>query len=163
MFKRIVNGVTYNTATSTLIAGRDGWDHDERQRPYQWTEELYQTRRGVFWTLNIRAYQEERDDTWYIERLTRAQAEHWFVTREAVASDNSPRKYWQVYHNPFGERPEAEEEPDPSATAYFRLPASLKSAIEKAAERSQLSVNSWLLRCAEGCVRQDGDRLKVIE
>jgi len=154
MTKRIVDGVTYNTATSTLIGRAEGDSDDERGRSYEWTEDLLQTRGGAFWTLNTRLTEreggEEPRETIAVERLTRAQAEKWIVTGEV-----------EVFNNPFGDPPEAEEEPDPSATVYFRMPASLKSGIEQAAKRANLSVNAWLMRCAEGCVQ--ADRLKVAE
>jgi predicted HicB family RNase H-like nuclease len=51
--------------------------------------------------------------------------------------------------------PEAEEESEPAATAYLRLPPALKSRIEAAAAGDKLSLNAWAIRCFESCCDRD--------
>jgi len=50
------------------------------------------------------------------------------------------------------EFPEIEDGP-PATSFTFRLPAALKQEIDAAAETEGISVNSWLIRCAERGVR----------
>jgi hypothetical protein len=46
---------------------------------------------------------------------------------------------------------------DASARISLRLPEGLKSEIEKAAGRAEVSVNSWLVRAASHALRHDSD------
>jgi hypothetical protein len=41
----------------------------------------------------------------------------------------------EVFHNPFGEPPEAEAEDQPAATIYVRVPPSLKRRVDEAGRR----------------------------
>jgi predicted HicB family RNase H-like nuclease len=59
----------------------------------------------------------------------------------------------EVFNNPFGDPPEAAAESEPEATVYMRIPASLKGSMEKAATVANLSLNSWMMRCAEQCLK----------
>lgn len=45
-----------------------------------------------------------------------------------------------------------------TARISLRLSESLKAAIEQAADRAELSVNSWLVRLAAGAIQDDGSR-----
>ena len=73
--------------------------------------------------------------------LSPEQAEKWIMTGEV-----------EVFHNPFGEPPEAVAEAEPGATIYLRLPLSLKKQVEDAAQKDELSVNAWAMRCMEACL-----------
>jgi hypothetical protein len=60
--------------------------------------------------------------------------------------------------------PEAEEEPEPAATAYLRLPPALKSRIEAAAAEDGISLNAWAIRCsrlAATATKQSGLRARL--
>src|SRR4051794_14142363 len=109
MIKRIVNGVTYNTATSTLIARSQGEETDRRRGDFDWTEELYQTRGGAFWILYTQTFpgghgEDDEDDKEIVtvQPLSREGAKGWLLIGEV-----------EVLQNPFGDPPEAEDEPDP--------------------------------------------------
>jgi hypothetical protein len=59
----------------------------------------------------------------------------------------------EVIDNPFGDPPEAEAETEPGATVYVRVPPSLKRAIDQAASKASLSVNTWAMQCLERCLK----------
>jgi predicted HicB family RNase H-like nuclease len=151
--KRVIDGVTYNTDTATLIAKAD--DDTELDKysgePAKSLElRLYQTRGGAFFlhmhTETSRANSEGewrdivRDE---FEPLTASEAQHW-VAKSGYQVE--------VLNDVFGEPPEAAAEAQPGATLYVRVPASLKEQIEAAAEMEKVSVNAWMMRCAEFCI-----------
>lgn len=144
--KRIINGVTYNTATSTALA-RSSWDGNRGRI----TGTLYQTRGGAFFV-----HGEEKFERWN-EREDKAEevTEHWF---DPLGPEGAHE--WimegevEVFHNPFDDPPEAAEEAEPGATIYIRVPASLKQRVEEAAREAKLSGNVWSMRCVERCLEQ---------
>jgi len=145
--KRILDGVTYNTETSTLLA-KSEYDGN----PGEGVEMLYQTRGGAFFV-----YCEEIRQVW-VERSSKT-VEKVTSTVEPKSSDQAQQ--WlmegdrEIFSNPFEDPPEASAADDRGAsTLYIRVPASLKARVEKAAETEGLSANSWLMRCAERCLGQ---------
>lgn len=58
----------------------------------------------------------------------------------------------QVFNNPFGDPPEAEEEAEKGSTVYVRVPPSLKRNIDQAAGTAELSTNIWAMKCMERCL-----------
>jgi len=143
--KRIINGLTYNTATSTLLA-RAEWQvsdpfdpHDGRERQ----AELYQTRGGAFFlaiTTEIPA-DSDRDARQKVEFevMTDGQAREWMLGENDV----------EVFKNPFEDPPEAGAEQEPGTTIYLRVPPALKKAVADAAEIAGISLNEWAIRCFE--------------
>lgn len=144
--KRIVNGVTYNTDTSTRL-GLSTWDDDGKI-----TETLYQTRGGAFFL-----HRETVSEVWNEEDRSKhlatvhtfkplgpEDAHKWIMTGEV-----------EVFRNPFDDPPEAAAEAEPGATIYIRVPASLKRAVDEAAKRDGLSGNVWSMRCVERCMSED--------
>jgi hypothetical protein len=144
--KRIIDGVTYNTATSTELA-RATWSEDNEGEIH--AQALYQTNKGAFFVhINI-----ERQ-TWDARRQ-----EH--VTKEFdefVPKSPEEAHKWlmegdtEVFHNPFDDPPEAAAEQEPGATIYIRVPASLKRRVEEASRETKLSGNVWAMRCVERCL-----------
>ena len=143
--KRIIDGVAYNTDTSTVIA-RSEYEGEYNHRNSNCIATLYQTRGGAFFvveTFNLGWDEETRLDDIRdrFKALSAERAQNWIMTGEV-----------EIIHNPFGEPPEATAEAEASATLYTRVPVSLKQRIEAAARDDGLSGNAWLMRCAERCL-----------
>jgi predicted HicB family RNase H-like nuclease len=141
--KRIVNGVTYNTQTSALIAR---WQQAAGDRdPTSKTIDLYKTRGGAFFLHTREAWHVRNDETNEWEQkyregcdpMMRDEAQKW------VMKDNT-----EIYDDrEFGLPPEAAAEEVPSATIFARVPQSLKARVDAAAGAANLSINAWALRC----------------
>ncbi len=149
--KRVIDGVTYNTDTSTLIAqATDDQETITGELAKSLELRLYQTRGGAFF-LHIHTETSRRNSEGgfrdivrnEFEPLTASEARHW-VTDSGYQVE--------VLNDASGEPPEAAAEETPGATLYIRLPASLKDQIEAAAGNEKLSVNSWAMRCLERCI-----------
>jgi len=146
--KRIVNGVTYNTDTSTRLA-TSAWDDDGKI-----TETLYQTRGGAFFlhrqtvgqVWNEETRSKEVQTTHSFQPQSPEDAHKWIMTGEV-----------EVFRNPFDDPPEATTEADPGATLYIRVPASLKRAVDDAAKSEDVSGNVWSMRCVERCLKDDNE------
>jgi hypothetical protein len=131
--KRIVDGCTYNTETSRLLAKYEFSDDDNVEH----TVGLYQTRGGAFYELDNwiqerwiererRSEQRERSE---LTPKSADEAQRWIVENDVEVTDN-----------PFDDPPEAAQEQEPGSTVYVRVPPSLKRAIDQAALRGKLSV-----------------------
>ena len=129
--KWVVEGVAYNTDTSTLLAKKEwsekgGYDERGRQGPY-YESTLYQTQKGAYfvhkstswWNPDSEQAEPGRDDC---IPVTAEQASAWLLKGNV-----------KIIHDPFGEVPEAAAESEPGATIYLRVPASLKHRVDKAA------------------------------
>jgi HicB family len=151
--KRIIDGKTYNTDTSTVIA-RSEWTEQKwvgggEEHHVGW---LYQTRGGAFFLHDQTDEGEyDRDGDLIVrhsfEPMTRKEAYQWYMTGDVeVLNDGA-----------FPEPPEAgdEDEAEAQASVYFRLPNALKRQIEAAAKDAGLSLNAWALRCFERCSQQE--------
>ena len=142
--KRIIDGVTYNIDTSTRI-GLSTYETEYNHEDRMCDATLYQTRGGAFFVHQcITIGKDENGEDVTRDRfvaMSAAEAEQWFNTGEV-----------EVYFNPFGEPPEAEAEAVPGATLYVRVPALLKRRVEEAATAAGLSLNAYMLRCAEACL-----------
>ncbi len=142
--KRIVNGVTYNTDTSTRLA-QASWERDDEQ----FVGTLYQTRGGAFfvdeeitsqvWNESERAHEAK---VWHaFEPLSPKDAHKWLLEGDV-----------EIFSNPFDDPPEASAEAEPGATIYIRVPASLKRRVDEAARKDGVSGNVWAMRCLERCL-----------
>lgn len=157
--KRIIEGVTYNTETSTVIAKAE---YETGGGSGEIIETLYQTRGGAFFVhqKTTTSVWSERDQTYTAKTknefipMSAERAQEWLITGDA-----------EVYSNPFGDPPEASAMDAPNvvairdtgATIYMRVPTSLKRRVDDAAKDQGLSGNVWAMRCVEKCLeRQDG-------
>lgn len=150
--KRIVNGLTYNTDTSIVVA-RCEWEDEDGSR----VSILYKTRGGAFFldhevTKTVWNHKEQQKEVRVVhefEPISHVDAQQWLLTGEV-----------EVINNDALEEPaEATAKAETEATMLTRMPAILKRQIEKAAEEDQLSANAWMMRCAEGCLgRRKSDR-----
>jgi predicted HicB family RNase H-like nuclease len=144
--KRIVNGVTYNTATSTRLA-RSRWDVDDSESV---VGTLYQTRGGAFFVhqeitrqiWNETERQHEREHESAFVPYSPEDAHKWILEGDV-----------EIFHNPFDDPPEATAEAEPGATIYIRVPASLKRRVDEAAKQAKISSNVFAMRCLERCLR----------
>ena len=145
--KRIIDGVTYNTDTSTLIARYQ--EAADNYNPTDKTIDLYKTRGGAFFLHVHEEWHVKDEDSgeWQkklkdqFEPLTREAAQKWVMDGDV-----------EVFSEEFGLPPEAADEETPSATIYARVPQSLKARVDAAAEEAKLSTNAWALRCMENCL-----------
>jgi hypothetical protein len=130
--KKIINGLTYKTDTSTLIAKAESTGEAYFQGPEETTHSwLYQTRGGAFF-LHERTETSKKDknDEWkQVARneffpMTYDRALRWFMSAEV-----------ELLSDVFGEPPEATAEPTQGATLYIRVPTSLKGRLETLANK----------------------------
>lgn len=121
--KRIINGVSYNTDTATVVAWYDyvGDEGIEREAT------VYQTRGGGFFVVH----------SWEEDGRRRHSFEP--TDRSLIADMIGPSALQG-------------QQSEPEATIYLRVPASLKKRIEEHAKLEGLSVNSFALRCFERCI-----------
>jgi len=142
--KRILNGMTFNTKTSTVLATLEREDENQET-----VAVLYQTRGGAFFV-----WEETTRQTW---------DERHQLHGEQVSGENYPvspdqalewmiREGVQVFHNPFENSPSEKAKSDAGATIYVRVPASLKKRVDDAARAANLSSNAWVMRCIEQCL-----------
>src|SRR6266705_1758487 len=104
MMKRIVEGVAYNTDTSTCIARKPATRQDERGREVDEMTTLFQTARGAYFlhkTSSVAAGRDNETREWdEIIPMTSDEASTWMLSGNV-----------QVIHDPFAEGiPEAEPE-----------------------------------------------------
>jgi hypothetical protein len=148
--KRIVDGVTYNTETSTRLA-ESVWKDDADDEV---TGTLYQTRGGAFFVYEYalkEVWVERIGETIERERneiipMSSSEAHEWIMTGQV-----------DVFSNPFDDPPEAAAEAEPGATIYIRVPASLKKRVDDAAKAAKASGNVWAMRCIERCLGSNPD------
>ena len=142
--KRIIDGKTYNTDTSTKIASAS-WG----AVPETTDGVLYQTRGGAFFVhecfkTSYRAeegWKTKTDDKFDI--LTAEQAHAWVMEGEVEILD-------EAFETP--PEAEAEDPAKPEATLYIRVPVSLKTRIDAAAKNAGQSANAWSMKCMEQCL-----------
>ena len=140
--KLVINGIAYNTETSTLIA-RLKFPADQH-RPTTQTGNLYQTRGGAYfvhwedkWCAKIDGDLATKTGDLF-EALSYDQALEW-ISRDDV------EKFGDVLPDPPGDAVKDKL----GATIYLRVPQSLKRRIDDAASESQKSTNAWIMRCVE--------------
>jgi hypothetical protein len=156
VMKRIVNGVTYNTVTSTRLA-QSRWEPDDNTKILG---VLYQTRGGAYfvheeatlqvWNEDDRQHERKVEDTF--RPLSPTDAHDWILEGEV-----------EVFHNPFDDPPEATAEAEPAATLYIRAPAALKQRVDEAAREAKVSGNVWAMRCVERCLQSAEGSAKQID
>ena len=142
--KRIVDGVAFNTDTSTWIARKSATRQDERGREVDEMTVLFQTAKGAYFlhktsSVVVHGQNNEKREWDEIIPMTANEARTWMLNGDV-----------QVIHDPFAEGiPEAEPEPEQGATIYLRVPATLKQRVEAAADQANRSCNAWVIKCLE--------------
>jgi len=125
--KRIINGKTYNTETSTLLGS-----HDPDDGP--WEEFLFKTRHGAYFL-----YADLDDRGEKITPLEPNAAQVWM--EENLPHDTN------AIEAEFGEMPEAGDETEARITV--RIPESLRKRIAAIADERKQSLNAWIQRSLE--------------
>ena len=145
--KRVIKGRAYNTATSTVVASST-YDNTSKGGTRGFLA-LYQTRSGAFFlhenevvAFRDRAGTLQQQVTDTFRPLTRDKACEWVTSGEV-----------KLHSDLLRELPEAKEDAAPEATIYARVPSSLKAAVERQATAEGISVNAYVARCLEHCVR----------
>ena len=149
MIKRVIDGKTYNTDTSTLVASKSGkmGSSREDERSVEWCDELFVNKNGAFYVVETVA--SERLDTYgdwntrtasTIVPKTAEEAKDFIETGEVDIHDAS------VFSYPAEAGEEIKEE-----TFLLRLPSHVKArAAEKAKEEGK-SLNAYI----SGLIEQD--------
>lgn len=135
--KKIIDGVTYNTETATKIAEHAKLDDNDKHVI------LYQNRKGFFF-YHIKNFEraEGHISEWYNDySLPPSVAENKYTPKHFIEYCATT-----VYNNPFYIERKGKE-----VSILFRLPETLKDLIEFKARESQMSVNTYILRCVESC------------
>jgi len=132
--KRIIEGKTYNTETSTLV---HAVEYD--QGFVEQGEQLYQNRYGAFFTYSYQDGMAE-DDYQTITPISPDEARAWL----------EKNAQWQpeLIENLFGEMPEAGMN---EVKFTLRLPESLRGRLARKAKENNQSLNAWIIRCLESC------------
>ncbi len=152
--KRLIDGVTYNTDTATLIA-KSEYEGDWNNEDCQILGKLYQTRSGVFFIvedITIKGVYNHQEGEWTPEKnkirfvkCSDKDAKDW-INSDATGT-------LEIFLNPFEDKVDEDET---EGTIYVRMPASLKRKIEAAAKTDDLSANAWAMRCFEKCLGSKG-------
>lgn len=149
--KRVIEGKTYNTDTSTKVAKYEYVD----DKGFDTAADVYQNRGGAFFIVHTwsevldsgyaaieQREWEEKTEKYYFEPIAREGVEQLIARQNNIEILDE-----RALAVPL----EAEAEPEPSSTVYLRLPSALKSRIEAAARESDQSLNAWAIRCFENC------------
>jgi hypothetical protein len=136
--KRIINGVTYNTDTSTPVAKYEYRDDDG----YDTEVTVYQTRGEAFFA--VHRWSEDGTPKVHFEAMDRDILVKIINGNDGIRYGNFlPTDIEILNEEILAPPPEASAEVAPGATLYIRIPASLKG----------LSVNAWTMRCVERCAQ----------
>lgn len=147
MIKFLRDGRTYNTATATALAEAE-WEpsrYDARGPNAEAEGTLYQTRGGAFFLITVTRWDEQNADDEWTKRETTSCSPMSAEAAQRWLNENEVR----IFHNPFGDAPEAEAEEESKATVYFRVPPALKQQIETNAREAGMSMNEWMVRTVE--------------
>lgn len=146
--KRVVNGVSYNTETALRL----GFDPQADAGPTT----LYQTKGGAFFLhfeMTTGVWNEVSQSNEIVNEpvfrpIGPDHAREWLLAKGV-----------EVFLNPFANSASGKREP--GGTLAVRVPATLKRAVEQAAEDEGISGNAWTMRCLERGVR-DGEMTQLL-
>jgi hypothetical protein len=139
--KRVINGITFNTNTSALIARYRFFDGGGPTYGISKAVSVFQTRGGDFFELYAWTERGRHDSQYCLRPLTRADLA--FVLKKAKNLEVIDRAAL------LGEHPREFEESRTEATVFVRLPMNLKRRLDDAARQAGKSVNSYALRLFE--------------
>jgi hypothetical protein len=162
VMKRVIDGVTYDTNTSTRVATAEVLEEEFRGRPEERRKYvLYKTRGGAFFVhVHTETSRQNMRGDWeaveshVFEPMTYDEAHEWVMSGQVELLDEDA----------IASPPEAVAEAETAATVYLRMPTSLKVRVEKLASEEGLSLNAWYTRCGERCADmwKVGERLGEI-
>jgi predicted DNA binding CopG/RHH family protein len=140
-FKRIIEGVTYDTQTATQIylniPDDEDWPDAVRGASLAWAG-LYQTRHGAFFEVCV----DHDGENSRVTPLTDVEAQK-LVEKHAN----------HLVEQLFGEQPELGSA---ERRLTVRLPVGLARRVEDAAKARDVNVNAYIMRALEQAVSTDG-------
>jgi len=139
--KRIIEGTTYNTETSTVVmrySFSDPYDRDI-------LVEVYQTRAGNFFGVHHAGSGREPS----IETLSRDE-----LAKVIAEAGKSFRNVEIIDEQAITPPPEDESEKSPSVSMFIRVPEGLRRRAQEAASEREQSVNAYVTRCLENCLTE---------
>lgn len=152
--KRIIEGVTYNTDTATLVAETTFEDEGVT------TEcELYQNRAGVYFGIDTvtTPYKDKRGE--WQERVSY----DWTAVGDAAAAREYVEKYSMTITRDIDDMPPEAVLGEKLSTVYVRVTPTLKSDLDEASSKDKISGNQWATRCLERCLAyRDGSGLEEL-
>lgn len=125
-YKRIINGKSYNTETSTLV-------HEVSARNDTVYDGLFQTKHGAFFLY----WYDEGREAGDIKPMSDEEAQKWLETHHASPS---------ILEQYFGDFPEGGAA---ESRITLRLPGNLYNRISASAAAANLSLNTYLMRLLE--------------
>lgn len=139
-FKRIIEGKTYNTETSALLASWSSFDTPDTAQGGEYGQILFQTRHGAYFLFDY----DDRRETWesgyqQLIPLDPEQAQRWAETHCSA----------DIVEAIFGEMPDAG---DAEAKVTLRMPEILRRRLAAMAEDQKQSMNAAIVRCLERCL-----------
>ena len=151
--KRIIDGKTYNTATSTRLCARiyeggaeyaDSGSTMPIEESTRRGEILYRTRHGAFFTLcwDENPFHEPGHGDWLLYQVRPQTDAHAQAFLEACDKTD-------LIEQIFGDMPEAGST---EARITLRMPDSLKARIDARAKAERRTTNQWIVRCIELCL-----------
>lgn len=145
--KRIIDGATYNTDTSTVIA--TGTHEDEYSRTLSETV-LYQSRSGVYFSVDKVTTTRRRRDGEDDDRITH----EWEVVGDARKANEYCERYSLTILRDIEDMPPEAVLGEKLATVYLRVTPTLKADLDEASSEDKISGNLWATRCLEKCLGQ---------
>jgi hypothetical protein len=142
--KRIIEGKTYNTETSAVVAQYEYTDETDGEVEAK----VYINNGGALFI--VHRWEDDGASKYYFEPTTRERV-------AALMAKKFIRNFEIFDEMALESPPEAEAEEEPAATVYTRVPAPLKDRVDEAASEAKLSVNSYMLRCMEQCLTKPRD------
>jgi hypothetical protein len=154
--KRIIDGVTYNTDTATLVAQsvieNEGVTNDC---------DLYQNRAGVYFGVDkVTAPYRDKRGEWQ-ERITY----DWTAVGDAAAARKYAEQYGMTILRDIEDMPPEATAGEKMATVYLRVTPTLKTELDEAAAEDKVSGNLWATKCLERCLnnRQGYDLEELVK
>lgn len=141
--KRIIDGVTYNTDTATLVAQsvieNEGVTNDC---------DLYQNRAGVYFGVDkVTAPYRDKRGEWQ-ERISY----DWTAVGDAAAARKYAEQYNMTILRDIEDMPPEATAGEKMATVYLRVTPTLKTDLDEVASEEAVSGNLWATRCLERCL-----------
>lgn len=143
--KRVIDGKSYNTATSTLIHHVELSTHETYGPGFEHCLQLYRTRFGKFFLV-------ERNESY----LNAASGESDLRDNLFPLDQDQALKWMEKHCNEKVEKYiDVPEAGDPSTTLTLRMDRALKNLLNAAALKEGVSMNVWCVRILEEAVAEE--------
>lgn len=154
--KRVVEGKTYDTDTAKVVA-KDTYEGDDAE-VVEW---LYVTTGGAFFVLEEKSYLADHQDSmgqWLDSKGRVPQTKHRIMPLDADDARewlNNAIQAEVLDQTVFVVPDEATAEDQEGRTVTFtlRIPEQMRDKLQKSAKAKGVSMNAYLLQCAESCLK----------